>query len=194
MGLTVVTMEMFTTHKYITLQEYEDHIQTMAEQLGFTEGKVWKVLVCANLAVLLIDVAEMSALWEETSPEGRTLMIDDIALRFPKQFMTLDEYRGQSEAKVLLELRTQALVQVFLDSIPTDLAGWNTITMIDNVLRVNSPPDEEDIQGNKVRLPKAYLFVGPREIPPAGSASSHTGIQNQVTRLIVANIAHAGRC
>jgi hypothetical protein len=154
-------MEKFTTHKYINLQEYEDHIDMIAEQLEFTQGKVWNILVCANLAVLLVDVIEMSALWEEKSPEDRTLMIDDIVLRFPKQFMAPDSYRGQNEAKVLLELRTQALIQAFLDSIPTDLAGWNTITMVDDVLRVKSPPDEDDIQGNQVRLPKAYLSVGP---------------------------------
>jgi hypothetical protein len=155
--LTIVTMGKFTTHKYINLQEYEPLIDHFVEGLGFPEEKVWKILVSANLAFLLVDLIEMAAVWETKSPEGRTLMIDDVLLRFPKQFLTPKDYRGASEATVLVELRTQAFVQTYLESLSTDSAGWTTTVMIDDIMQVKEGSPHEDEQITKVRHPLGFI-------------------------------------
>jgi hypothetical protein len=174
--LTIVTMGKFTTHKYINLQEYEPLIDHFVEGLEFPEEKVWKILVSANLAFLLIDLIEMTAAWEKNSPEGRTLMIDDVVLRFPKQFLTPREYRGASEDTVLVELRTQGFVQTYLESLSTDLVDWTTTAMIDDIMHVTekSPPDEEEV--HKVHPTGIYLMAGFFELPPTGPAKSFAGI------------------
>lgn len=142
-------MQTYTVHKYIQIQDHETSLPTLKQTLLFPPKKVLKILLLANLALLLVNVIEITGEWESTSPEERTLSISNIVQIFPSHFVGSKDKTGMTEAKVLLDLRTQIFFQLFLECSEDGLQDWDTEAKIQEVLQIGSAgqSDEKKVVG-----------------------------------------------
>ena len=116
----------YTRHKYISIQEYEDYHDSFVKELSFPEEKFYNILYLGNLSLLLIQVLELTAEWTKKSYDERVLTINNIELLFPNHFLPPEKDISGVEAGVLVELRTQIFVQLFLESLHTSDQDWNS--------------------------------------------------------------------
>lgn len=77
--------------------------------------------------MLLLHLTELSASWTGLTPERKTLAIDSILMVFPSRFLSEEAHKGTDEANVIMELRSQVLVQEFLNCLKDkDFSEWDT--------------------------------------------------------------------
>ena len=123
--LIVVDMQKYTQHKYISIPEYEEYNEFFVKELSFPEEKFYNILYLANLSLLLVQILELTSEWTSKSPEERALVITNIELLFPNHFLPPENDISGVEAGILMELRTQIFVQLFLESLHTSDEEWN---------------------------------------------------------------------
>jgi len=134
-------MKIFREHRFIGLRNYDDYLEQLGQRYSFSEEKVSSILLLANLTQLLVTLIELSANFTWVTAEERRFEIYNITLCFPGQFLSDGAMAGTEEAGVLLELRTQIFVQMFLDTLAgNDWDEWNTSTTVDNILQPKKDP------------------------------------------------------
>jgi hypothetical protein len=131
-------MHNYTVHKYIQIQDHEISLPTLKQTLLFPPKKVLKILLFANLALLLVNVIDITGEWDSTSPEQRTLSISNIVQIFPSHFVWSKDKTGVTEAKLLVDLRTQMFFQLFLESAEDGFQDWDTEAKIKEVLQIGT--------------------------------------------------------
>jgi hypothetical protein len=131
-------MHNYTVHKYIQIQDHEISLPTLKQTLLFPPKKVLKILLFANLALLLVNVIDITGEWDSTSPEQRTLSISNIVQIFPSHFVWSKDRTGVTEAKLLVDLRTQMFFQLFLESAEDGFQDWDTEAKIKEVLQIGT--------------------------------------------------------
>lgn len=142
-----VTMQFYTRHRYIQLQDHENAIEDVEESLLFPREKVLKILVLANLAMLLVNIIDITGNWDTKSYEERLLSISEIIQLFPSQFTHSGEKMSSAEAQVTVELRTQIFFLLYWQISEEDhLARWNTEDKIPDILHINVSRKTEDKQ------------------------------------------------
>lgn len=105
----------YTMHTYILIQE-----KNRPER----DEKSLKILYLANLTLLLIQIMELSAEWSMKSHEERSLDLINIDLMFPSNFLYPEMSPAASEAGIVLALRTQIFVQMFLENLHEGIGEW----------------------------------------------------------------------
>jgi hypothetical protein len=129
--------EKFTRHKYIRIQEYEENIDFFVEE-DLPLEKVYKILYLANLSILLVEAIEMTAEWEELSPERRGLAISEIDLVFPMHFVFPGELGPTDTMQIVSELRTQIFIQTYLEVQDIgELEEWNSPEEIVKIFKMD---------------------------------------------------------
>ena len=136
--LIVVDVQKYTQHKYISIQEYEEYNEFFVKELSFPEEKFYNILYLANLSFLLIQVSELTSEWTKKSPEERALAITNIELLFPNHFLPSEKDISGVEAGVLMELRTQIFVQLFLESLHASNEDWNSKDRVKEIFKLST--------------------------------------------------------
>jgi hypothetical protein len=136
--LIVVDMQKYTQHKYISIPEYEEYSEFFVKELSFPEEKFYNILYLANLSLLLIRILELTSEWTTKSIEERALAINNIELLFPNHFLPPEKDISGIEACVLVELRTQMFVQLFLESLHTSDEEWNSKDRVKKIFKLST--------------------------------------------------------
>lgn len=144
-----MTMQSFTLHKYIQLRDYESSLSEAHKTLPFGPEKILKILILANLAILLSHLISLTGEWDLKPAEERGLSINNIIQMFPSHFLAQEEKTSTAEAQVIVELRTQVFFLLFrqLRDERGDLGDWNTEEKIREVLQLDqgSQSDEKKV-------------------------------------------------
>lgn len=167
--------ENFTRHKYIRIQEYEEKVRLFVED-DFPEEKVYKILYLANLSILLVEIIEMTAEWENMSPEQRRLAISEIDLVFPMPFVYPGELGPTNTMQIISELRTQIFIQMYLEMQDAgDLDEWNSQEKVTNIFKMDEEHETVRPEERKVKpLPeKQVLIAASKYVPAIRAIQSH---------------------
>lgn len=136
--LMAVTMQFYTGHKYIQLQDHENTIEDVEDTLLFPPEKVLKILILANLAMLIVNLINITGNWNKKSYEETLLSISEVIQLFPSKFTVSGEKMSTAEAQVIVELRTQIFFLLYWQlSEEENLARWNSEDRIPGILHVN---------------------------------------------------------
>lgn len=135
--LIVVVVQKYTQHTYISIQEYTEHRKFFVKELRFPEEKFYNILYLANISLLLIQILELTSKWTKKSFEERALAINNIELLFPNHFLPSEKDISGVEACVLVELRTQIFVQLFLESLHTS-EEWNSKDRVREIFKLST--------------------------------------------------------
>jgi len=90
------------------------------------------------LSLLLIQLIELTAEWTTKSYEERALTINNIELLFPNHFLPPEKDISGVEAGVLVELRTQIFVQLFLEKLHTSDEDWNSKDRVTEIFKLST--------------------------------------------------------
>ena len=149
--LTVDVSQKYTAHKYLPTQEYS----------SFNE-KHRKIIFLANLALLLIQLVELSSEWPIKSHEEKSLELTNIDLMFPTQFLYPEKFPSAQEASILLELRTQIFVEMFLENLHEGAADeWNSSTKVKEIFKLAGQEKRRLTTKNDSPEEKVTLQRGP---------------------------------
>jgi hypothetical protein len=132
-----VVVQKYTQHTYISIQEFTEHRKFFVKELRFPEEKFYNILYLANISLLLIQILELTSKWTKKSFEERALAINNIELLFPNHFLPSEKDISGVEACVLVELRTQIFVQLFLESLHTS-DEWNSKDRVREIFKLST--------------------------------------------------------
>jgi len=150
-------------------------LDKLGAKYSFSKEKVANILLLANLARLLVTLIELTDEFSETTAEERHLQITQIALQFPNRFLPPSGRKGTSEAKVLMELRTQIFVQLFLQT--RDQNGWdewNTSIKLEEIFQtgVDTQGKGGDLNNQRVPYCGSVIDVDEASLPRTRKATN----------------------
>jgi hypothetical protein len=126
----------YTIHKYIPIQE---HVRSEPD---FPREKSVKIIYLANLAMLLIQVIQLSAEWSMKSHEQISLEITNMDKMFPSRFMEF--VPSATEASITMNLRTQIFIQMYLESLHEGgIDEWISMEKAKQIFQLDDEEDEE---------------------------------------------------
>lgn len=134
--LSIDYKEKFTAHNYIQIADYEENIRYF---VLFPPDKTINILYLVNLALLLVNIIELTAEWENKSPEERALAIANIDQVFPAEFSVPGQQARPFETHAIVELRTQIFVQSFKETVQSGyFDSWDTAEKIDEIFKLSA--------------------------------------------------------